>query len=116
MPNGDAIRKILVRQGLRDDNPGPLCQRSCVADEMAMAGGHGGSRVGGREAATANLTHANREGLVWLARLLLALAQERSLDGVLRKAIDAAAAGRLSRNRSGIMLGASPPLAPEPPP
>jgi hypothetical protein len=29
---------------------------------------------------------------VWLARLLLELAQERSLEGVLRKAIDAAAA------------------------
>jgi transcriptional regulator with GAF, ATPase, and Fis domain len=44
------------------------------------------------EAAPDNLAHANREELVWLARLLLELAQERSLDGVLRKAIDAAAA------------------------
>ena len=35
---------------------------------------------------------ADWEGLEWLARLLLELAQERSLDGVLRKAIDAAAA------------------------
>jgi hypothetical protein len=32
------------------------------------------------------------EDLVWLARPLLELAQERSLEGVLRKAIDAAAA------------------------
>jgi formate hydrogenlyase transcriptional activator len=44
------------------------------------------------EAAADNLVHSNREELVWLARLLLELAQERSLEGVLRKAIDAAAA------------------------
>src|SRR4051794_8200533 len=44
------------------------------------------------EAAADNLVPANREGLVWLSSLLLELAQERSLDGVLRKAIDAAAA------------------------
>jgi transcriptional regulator with GAF, ATPase, and Fis domain len=44
------------------------------------------------EAAADNLVPADREGLAWLAQLLLALAQERSLDGVLRKAIDAAAA------------------------
>jgi transcriptional regulator with GAF, ATPase, and Fis domain len=44
------------------------------------------------DAAPDNLAHAKREDLAWLARLLLALAQERSLDGVLRKAIDAAAA------------------------
>jgi formate hydrogenlyase transcriptional activator len=44
------------------------------------------------EVAADNLVPANREGLVWLARLLLELAQERSLEGVLRKAIDAAVA------------------------
>src|SRR4051794_22088563 len=44
------------------------------------------------EAAADNLVPANREGLVWLSSLLLELAQERSLEGVLRKAIDAAAA------------------------
>src|SRR3954471_19616232 len=44
------------------------------------------------KAAADNLVPANREGLVWLARLLLELAQERSLEGVLRQAIDAAAA------------------------
>src|SRR5262249_42803871 len=43
------------------------------------------------ETATDNLAHAPREDLVWLARLLLELAQERTLEGVLRKAIDAAA-------------------------
>jgi transcriptional regulator with GAF, ATPase, and Fis domain len=44
------------------------------------------------ETATENLTHTPRQDLVWLARLLLELAQERSLEGVLRKAIDAALA------------------------
>jgi hypothetical protein len=44
------------------------------------------------EAAPDKLVPDNREGLAWLAQLLLELAQERSLDGVLRKAIDAAAA------------------------
>jgi transcriptional regulator with GAF, ATPase, and Fis domain len=44
------------------------------------------------EAAADNLARADREGLVWLAQLLLELGQERSLDGVLCKAIDAAAA------------------------
>src|SRR5262249_14941906 len=43
------------------------------------------------ETVTDNLAHAPREDLVWLARLLLELAQERSLEGVLRKAIDAEA-------------------------
>jgi hypothetical protein len=43
------------------------------------------------ETVTENGTHAPREDLVWLARLLLELAQERSLEGVLRKAIDAEA-------------------------
>jgi hypothetical protein len=43
-------------------------------------------------AATDNLGQASRERLGWLARLLLELAQERSPEGVLRKAIDAAAA------------------------
>src|SRR3954447_11294167 len=43
------------------------------------------------ETAADNLAHSNREAFVWLARLLLGLAQERTLDGVLRKAIDAAA-------------------------
>src|SRR5262245_66330184 len=38
------------------------------------------------------LATGNGEGLEWLAQLLLDLAQVRSLDGVLRKAIDAAAA------------------------
>jgi transcriptional regulator with GAF, ATPase, and Fis domain len=44
------------------------------------------------ETAPANPILDEREGPAWLAQLLLALAQERSLDGVLRKAIDAAAA------------------------
>ena len=44
------------------------------------------------ETVTENLARVPREDLVWLARLLLELAQERSLEGVLRKAIDAAAA------------------------
>jgi transcriptional regulator with GAF, ATPase, and Fis domain len=44
------------------------------------------------ETANENLAHAPRQDLVWLARLLLELAQERSLEGVLRKAIDAALA------------------------
>jgi hypothetical protein len=43
------------------------------------------------EPATENLAHAPRQDLVWLARVLLELAQERSLEGVLRKAIDAEA-------------------------
>ena len=34
------------------------------------------------EAAADNLVPADREGLAWLARLLLELAQERSLEGV----------------------------------
>src|SRR5262245_66691916 len=38
------------------------------------------------------LATGNGEGLEWLAQLLLDLAQVRSLDGVLRTAIDAAAA------------------------
>jgi hypothetical protein len=42
--------------------------------------------------ATENLAHPPREDLVWLARPLLELAQERSVEGVLRKAIDAALA------------------------
>ena len=44
------------------------------------------------ETGTKNPAHAPPEDLVWLARPLLELAQERSLEGVLRKAIDAAAA------------------------
>ena len=43
------------------------------------------------ETATENPAHPPREDLVWLARPLLELAQERSLEGVLRKAIDAEA-------------------------
>ena len=43
------------------------------------------------ETANENPAHPPREDLVWLARPLLELAQERSLEGVLRKAIDAEA-------------------------
>src|SRR5262249_54771288 len=91
MPNREKIRKSLTHHGLRGDAPGRFCQRYCVADEIALAGGNGCCRVWDMEATTDNLVPADREGLVWLAQLLLELAQERSLDGVLRKAMDAAA-------------------------
>src|SRR5260370_42166388 len=92
MPNEDKIRKYLTHHQLRGDTRDAPANDNCVADEIALAGGNGWCRVRGMEAAADNLVPAHREGLVWLARLLLELAQERSLEGVLRKAIDAAAA------------------------
>src|SRR5262249_12336132 len=92
MPNGYEIRNSLINYELRRDTPGRPCRRYCVADEIALVGGNGRCRVWGMDAAPENLVPSDREALAWLAQLLLALAQERSLDGVLHKAIAAAAA------------------------
>src|SRR5262249_6206374 len=87
MPNGDRIRKLLVRRWLHDETSGSLCQGECVSDEISLAEGDSGAKVRGMETATENPAHPSREDLMWLAGPLLELAQERSLEGVLRKAI-----------------------------
>src|SRR5262249_32699389 len=93
---GDAKRghnpQVIDTQVVALMPPGCLRQRKCVSDEISLAEGDSGGKVRGMETATENPAHPPREDLVWLARPLLELAQERSLEGVLPKAIDAAAA------------------------